>query len=448
MLGLIKDQPARAAARWTAQVVRGRSVQPPVIVRDGNRSTLFFLASGVHILTIERRLAGLPFAKITREDGTPAVDEFVPTLARTVYLVETLSHEVVLRADVQGLQGIECRSARITDLPQVLRQHWEKTKLGVSLGAGVFILPLLGGAGSDARELLRSLRRLDRLGFGIGNSNLSETLRGDRDHEDAAETTIAAGAEETRIGFHLHLHYPELWPEFAARLLHVKRAFRLIVTLTEDNPGLRDRIAGEFPGSSVFVYENRGRDVGPFLQTWRDGHFGGLDLICKMHGKRTGVSGPTALLGAIWRRAMTQDLMGSSAIVNANIAMFRDARVGMVGSERVRFPNSYVNEQSAWGMNKDATLALARRIGIGPQSCRLDFFGGTMFWIRPELLELLRPLNLSLADFPEETGQADGTLQHALERLFGVLPAAAGMKIEVADRKCAASGHSPLVVSS
>ena len=80
--------------------------------------------------------------------------------------------------------------------------------------------------------------------------------------------------------------------------------------------------------------------------------------------------------------------------------------------------------------NKDATLALACRIGADPQGFPLDFFAGTMFWLRPELLELLKPLNLSLADFPDETGQADATLQHALERLFGALPAVAGMRME------------------
>lgn len=99
-----------------------------------------------------------------------------------------------------------------------------------------------------------------------------------------------------------------------------------MVTLTQDDRELRDHIANEFPTSSVFTYENRGRDVGPFLQLWRDGHFTGLDLVCKIHGKRTGLSGPTALLGEVWRRAMIQDLMGTNAIVNANIALFRDPR--------------------------------------------------------------------------------------------------------------------------
>lgn len=426
----IRDHFAWAVARSLVTFIWSGSGQPARLEKDGDRATLFLRAPGVHILSVERRLADLPFARVSRRDMAPPVHDFVPTLARIAYLVETRTPAVALQVDVLGLDKIACRPARIADLPRLFTQLWQKPELGLSFGEGVFILPLLRGGGEDARALSRSLRRLDQFGFGPGGRNLRETLHRDCEDEGRAKTAIAAGADETRIGFHLHLHYPELWPEFETALLRVKRPFRLIVTLTSGHRELRDRIAAAFAGASVLTVENRGRDVGPFLQLWRDGHFGGLDLVCKIHGKRTGASGSTALLGAIWRRAMIQDLMGSNAIVNANIAMFSDPRLGMVGSGRVRLPNSCVSERSAWGMNKDTILALARRIGADAQGYSLDFFAGTMFWLRPELLDLLKPLDLSFTDFPDETGQADATLQHALERLFGALPATAGMRME------------------
>jgi lipopolysaccharide biosynthesis protein len=74
------------------------------------------------------------------------------------------------------------------------------------------------------------------------------------------------------------------------------------------------------------------------------------------------------------------------------------------------------------------TKKLAAKLGCSSEEFVLDFFAGTMFWIRRDLLDLLKPLDLSLDSFPDEKGQTDGALQHALERLFGALPVLANPK--------------------
>jgi lipopolysaccharide biosynthesis protein len=226
------------------------------------------------------------------------------------------------------------------------------------------------------------------------------------------------------------LYYQDLWAEFERYLLTVAMPFRLFITVADDGAALSARVTERFPDAVVLRCENRGRDVGPFMQLLRENVLDDVDLVCKLHGKRSAAAGPRALLGEIWRRANLQDLVGSPQIVDHVVARFVESpNLGMIGSRRFRVPNAHLDSDSAWSQNKFATLALANRIGVPPDRFELDFFAGTMFWVRREVLDQLKPLNLAQDQFPEEAGQLDGTLHHALERLFGALPRAMGMSV-------------------
>jgi lipopolysaccharide biosynthesis protein len=67
-------------------------------------------------------------------------------------------------------------------------------------------------------------------------------------------------------------------------------------------------------------------------------------------------------------------------------------------------------------------------MGVSADKFQLDFFGGTMFWVRPEALKPLRDLGL-VADMPQERGLVDGDLPHALERVLPTSVLVAGYRL-------------------
>ena len=97
----------------------------------------------------------------------------------------------------------------------------------------------------------------------------------------------------------------------------------------------------------------------------------------------------------------------------------------MIGPRAFRLPRANYSEDLSWSANRALTLKIAERMGVSPHRFKLDFFGGTMFWVRPEALRPLRELNLA-ADMPHESGLTDGDLPHALERVLPTSVLAAG----------------------
>jgi lipopolysaccharide biosynthesis protein len=75
----------------------------------------------------------------------------------------------------------------------------------------------------------------------------------------------------------------------------------------------------------------------------------------------------------------------------------------------------------SWTENRGAAENLALRMGLGMLPEQFNFPMGNMFWIRSSLLARFVALELTWDDYPAEPLPIDGTMLHAIERLFGVV---------------------------
>jgi lipopolysaccharide biosynthesis protein len=209
--------------------------------------------------------------------------------------------------------------------------------------------------------------------------------------------------------------------------------FDLIVTTVPGRERLIEAVRRDFPLADIEVMENRGRDVRPFLVLLERGRLDRYRYVCKVHGKKSSDGGRMSYMGSLWRRRLLFDLLAALGLAEAIVERFeRDASIGMIGPRAFRLPSETYSEELSWSVNRPMVLELAARMGVASDRFRLDFFGGTMFWVRPEALRPLRELGLA-GTFEEEKALLDGGLEHATERLFATSVVAAGYRLANSD---------------
>ncbi|GAB0119437.1 hypothetical protein Acid7E03_35090 [Acidisoma sp. 7E03] len=225
-----------------------------------------------------------------------------------------------------------------------------------------------------------------------------------------------------RLAVMFHAFHVELAPEFLSYFAHLPQDTDLFLTTDSEDKRriLADLVASWGPGSvSILVTPNRGRDIAPKLVGLGPVH-GDYDLVLHLHTKHS--SHESGLGG--WRGYLLETLLGSPAVVRGVLEAFRQwPRLGMLAPQHIDQLRPWIR----WGENYDQASDLAERMGVSlPRRAPLDFPSGSMFWARPQALAPLLTLGLQFSDFPEEDGRTDGTLAHAVERLYFFACEAAG----------------------
>jgi FMN phosphatase YigB (HAD superfamily) len=82
---------------------------------------------------------------------------------------------------------------------------------------------------------------------------------------------------------------------------------------------------------------------------------------------------------------------------------------------------------NTWLANRALGMRMCRQMGItnAPEGY-FDYPAGSMFWARGKAMQDLFSAGIRLTDFPQETGQTDGSLAHCVERLLALAAKHAG----------------------
>lgn len=173
--------------------------------------------------------------------------------------------------------------------------------------------------------------------------------------------------------------------------------------------------------------ENRGRDISALLVVFREIALK-YQYICFVHDKKSKHSCLDADVER-WIENLWGNTVTSTAYVLNVLQMFEsNEELGLlVPPEPMgEYFDSWYN--NSWFKSFDVTLEMARKLKL---KCSLDqekppITLGTVFWGRTCSLEKLLSVPWKYNDFPSEPLPADGTISHAIERIFGYVAQDAG----------------------
>lgn len=178
----------------------------------------------------------------------------------------------------------------------------------------------------------------------------------------------------------------------------------------------------------VIKVENRGRDVSALLVAGAE-YVAQYDLVCFAHDKKTTQLKPLSV-GESFAYKCFENILGSKEYVRNVISKFQtEPRLGLLMPPPPNHGGFYGIFGTEWGSNFDNTVQLAEKLGI---DVNIDISKepisplGTMFWFRPQALKPLFEKKWKYEDFPQEPNQYDGTLLHAIERIYGFVAQACG----------------------
>jgi lipopolysaccharide biosynthesis protein len=231
------------------------------------------------------------------------------------------------------------------------------------------------------------------------DSNKLELLKSTQKIKKCSDTAII-----------LHLYYVDLWEEIYEHLKNFKEPVDLYININ-NNASISEieKIRKDYPSANLYSYENRGRDILPFLHTLEIVLKLQYKYICKIHSKKSLHLDD----GGKWRDQLIKNIIGTTEQIKKS-KNYLDNGAGVVVAK-----NNSFSYQDWVGSNEAYVNKLAEKANIIISEDFL-FPAGSMFWFNPLIFKNLNKY-IQSNEFRLEEGQLDGTIAHAVERIVGLL---------------------------
>lgn len=229
----------------------------------------------------------------------------------------------------------------------------------------------------------------------------------------------------------VHLYYEDLLDYDLEYLKNIPDFADILITCNTDEKKMffEEKIANQLTNDvKVIKVGYRGRDLAALLIGARD-IIKDYDYFCFIHDKKSNAK-EYVTVGATFRDILWENTLASEDYIKFIIRELEEnPRLGLIVPPRVHhgtYFHGYVNNY--WIVNYKNTVELLEEMGITTpidEDCP-PIAIGNCFWAKYDALKPIFELYWSHGDFPEEPLSGDGTVSHALERVYGYVAASRG----------------------
>ena len=202
-----------------------------------------------------------------------------------------------------------------------------------------------------------------------------------------------------------------------------------ITTQTEEKKKYIENICFDLPYKiEVKLVENRGRDVSALMMVGKE-LVKKYEYICFIHDKKVTQEKPGSV-GEGFAYICYENVLGSKQYVENILQLFENNKhLGVACPPRPLHGPYVFGLMETWERNYSNAVKLLEKLDI---KVPIDKYKvpiaphGSCFWFRSDAVKKLFEYEWKYDDFPEEPLPIDGTISHAIERIYAYVAQSAG----------------------
>ncbi len=229
-----------------------------------------------------------------------------------------------------------------------------------------------------------------------------------------------------KIALIIHIYFDDLIDYCYNYALSMPEYCDLIITTDKEDKA--EKIRKKFNENNrniwnnlkIITIENRGRDIGSLL-VGAAPYIMNYDYVCFAHDKKV-TQLEEGIKGYYFAERCFQNVLGSKKYVENIIEKFdSEPYLGLLCPPPPNHADFYATLGCEWSVNFDITKKLYDDLKLTvPITSEKEPVAplGTMFWFRTKAMKKLFDRKWKYTDFPKEPNNTDGTLLHAIERIY------------------------------